>query len=116
MQVFGVAVGGVVAARSYDPHFDLNGVPRLDLVVVRSQSIDWLKEVNPALQPAAATVSSPVLVIHPVEHFWVGLPPRLAGELPIADPVEVLLDLYELRLTDQAEHFVTAVRARASAE
>ena len=34
------------------------------------------------------------------------------SQLPIADPVETLLDLYELRLTEQAEHFVTAVRER----
>jgi hypothetical protein len=61
------------------------------------------------LRITAPNAPSPVLVVHPVR--------AVEGErigqdsLPLADPVETLLDLYELRLTDQAEHMVARLRA-----
>ena len=38
-----------------------------------------------------------------------------SGALPIADPAETLLDLYDMQLTEQAEEFVRALRAKGTA-
>src|SRR6185312_3569357 len=105
----GLAIGGVVAARHYDPDFDLNGLPRLDVVVEGKVPSDWVRNVDPAMRVVPPTVPSPVLVVHPVKSLR-GIEPT-KGTLRMADPVETLLDLYELRLTDQAEHMIAHLRS-----
>jgi hypothetical protein len=105
----GLAIGGVVAARCYDPGFDLNGLPRLDVVVEGQVPSDWVRNVDPAMRVVPPTVPSPVLVVHPVKSLR-GIEPT-KGTLRMADPVETLLDLYEMRLTDQAEHMIAHLRS-----
>lgn len=102
-----VAVGGVAGARHHFPHFDLVGVPRLDLTIHcrrREPDLGFLRKLDPALQPARPD-EVPRLVLHvlrrPVVFFdkdpdtgiW-------------ADPVECLLDLHEMRLEAQAAEFL----------
>lgn len=113
-QPSGVAVGGVVAARAYDPNFDLNGIPRLDLVVNSTDQVGWLNRLNPGLRLVDSVTPSPALVLHPVPHLRIGAATWGNGKLPLADPAETLLDLYELRLTEQAEDFVTRIRERGA--
>lgn len=110
----GVAFGGVVAARHYQSDFDLNGLPRVDLTVHGDRSLDWLRFVDPTLQPLLSDENVPILVVHRL----LRPAPRFAedpqGVLPFADPAEVLLDLYELGLSEQAEEFVRLMRARGA--
>ena len=102
----GVAVGGVVAARVHDKSFDLNGIPRVDVVVERDVGLDWIRALDPALQRLPAVTSSPTLVVHPVTRVEITSANSAYPGVPIADPVETLLDLYELRLTEQAEDLI----------
>jgi hypothetical protein len=110
-----MALGGVVAARHWDRAFNLNGTPRIDVVLSAppGHSLpDLLARIAPSLVQSPRTDERTVLVIHPLrrkEAFF----ERVNGDrLLIADPVETLLDLYEMRLASQAEDLVRALRAR----
>lgn len=107
------AIGGVAAARHYDPNFNLNGLPRVDVSVVGADR-NWVGALDPALAPASAIerrAGRAVLVLHLVQRRVPGFERGDDGGW-FADPAEVLLDLYELRLSEQAEEFVHAVRRR----
>lgn len=109
----GIAIGGVIAARYYDGDFDLNGTPRLDITMARDAPPSWWRETDPALESVPRSEPSVVMVAHalfrPEPRFE-----RVPNEpLPLADPTETLLDLYELRLEAQAQHMVLRLRARS---
>lgn len=111
----GVAVGGVLAARRWDPELDLEGVPRLDLCVhapTARPSLSFIKRLDPALQPTDGR-SSVSLVIHRIRRREPLYDLADADRMPWADPVETLLDLEELRLHGQAEELVRRLRKRA---
>ena len=110
----GVAVGGVVAARVHDKSFDLNGIPRVDVVVERDVGLDWIGALDPALQRLPAVTSSPTLVVHPVTRVEITSANSAYPGVPIADPVERSPDLYELRLTEQAEDLIRRAARRSS--
>lgn len=102
-----VVIGGVYAAKHYMPTFDLEGTPRIDLSVYGYDTLDWLTRVDPALRPVRADERFAVLVIHNVQR------PRIEVEtsnMRFASPAETLLDLYDLRLTGQAEEFTSSLR------
>ena len=107
------ALGGVEAARYYMPNFNLNGHPRIDVTVGAEADLSWVKMVDPALAetPPSSGASAP-LVVHrlrrPEANFT-----RTPKGATFADPAEVLLDLHDLRLTEQADEFVHAVREGA---
>jgi hypothetical protein len=105
----GFALGGVVAARYWDPRFDLNGLPRLDLCLTRTSDVPLRKL---GLVPAGdASPERVLLVTHVVERRDPLFQPDPKGGIPYADPVETLLDLHELRLVDQAEALIKRLRA-----
>lgn len=110
-----VALGGVLAAQHWDPHFDLHGLPRLDLLVHAAPRLDvgFLQQLDPALQPADSTSAQAVLVVHPLRRPATLFAEDPGGSLPIADPVETLLDLAELRLDTQAEELIERLRQHA---
>ncbi len=120
-----MALGGVSAARHYDPEFDLEGTPRIDVSVhtfagepelgfVNQLDPDarWVGvvgKVDPALR-RTSRASEAILVVHPLrrrESLFV----RRDRGMPLADPVETLFDLHDLRLHDQAEAMVRRLRA-----
>jgi hypothetical protein len=105
----GVAVGGVSAARHYEPDFDLNGLPRLDVTTTRVDE-RWIKDIDPALRRVGPEEASPVLVVHFLRRPEPLFEKGRRGRLPFTDPAETLLDLYDLRLTTQAGEFVEALR------
>jgi hypothetical protein len=108
-----VAVGGVVAARVYCPDFDLNGIPRLDVCVLESDPLDWVQKLDPALRrgdEARASAAPPVLLVHPLGRRRLRSVPWALHRLPLADPAETLLDLYDLGLAEQAEALVQHLR------
>ncbi len=98
----GVAVGGVLAARHWDPAFDLHGLPRLDLTVHGRWSIEAL---DPALAPAGRG-DAVAVAVHPLARKEPLFGTSKKGPLPVADPVEALLDLHELGLLAQAEALI----------
>lgn len=120
----GAALGGVAAARRWDPSFDLNGTPRVDLVLHTPLTggrtpATWAREagefvgrLDPALRPRGALGGggATVLVIHRTyrrEGLFLEDP---GGVLPWADPVEVLYHLNEIGLTAQAGEMVRRLR------
>ena len=121
----GAAVGGVVAARRWDPSFDLNGTPRVDVVLQtpakRSAAADddWIRiasefvrRIDPALNPKSPQVNgATVLVLHAMyrkEPLFLEEP---RATMPWADPVEVICHLNELGLTAQAGQMLQRLRA-----
>lgn len=107
-----VAVGGVAAARHYVPAFDLNGLPRVDVTTTEQDASSWVARLDPALRPATPQERSPVLVVHHRRRAARDEPPSPGEPYPVASPAEVLLDLYDLRLTEQADDFVQTLRRK----
>lgn len=104
----GVAIGGVVAARRMSPDFDLVGTPRLDITMA-STGIgihDLLSRVDPTLQISQDPSAECAIVVHRLRRAENLFQPGRAGDLQSADEVEVLLDLHELRLEQQAADLV----------
>jgi hypothetical protein len=112
----GLAVGGVSAARHWDPHFDLHGTPRIDLVLHAPDGrVDpaRIRALDPALRPAKA--AGAVVAVHPLRRPQPLFEPATRGKLPVADPVETLLDLHELGLAEQAGQLVERLERAGSA-
>lgn len=105
-----LALGGVLAARHYDPHFDLHGLPRIDVVMHAPIDLGWVRDLDPALRRATQSERSPVLVVHPLHRPEAHFVQTSRKGLPVADAVETLLALYELHLTQRAEDLVKIIR------
>jgi len=107
-----VALGGVAAAQHWDPHFDLRGLPRLDLSLAAEGGLDlgFLRRLDPGLGPLDGE-GTPVLLVHPLQRPAALFTP--GDQIPIADPVETLLDLSELRLVDQSNALIERLERRA---
>ncbi len=111
----GLALGGVVAARHYDPNFDLNGLPRLDVTLHGPVGLAWVSKVDPALTPMITKIGEPVLIVHPLQRPKPSFVETRSHRLPIADAVETLLDLYEMGLNQQADDLVKVLRGGVNA-
>lgn len=112
-----IAISGIEGAREHYPDLDLSGALRLDLVLHGSHKSDlsFVQKLDPALQLADNPYHQADLVIHfldrPATHF------ERYGELLIADPLECLADLYDLKLDQQADqmlYFLTEKKKRVS--
>ena len=104
-----VAVGGVQAARHWDPRFDLNGLPRLDVSVhagAGAGDLAFVERLDPALKRVDSAGKGVVLAVHPLHRAEPGFEKNPKGKIDWADPVETLLDLHELRLVEQAEGMI----------
>jgi hypothetical protein len=109
-----VAIGGVVGARFWQPEFDLIGTPRVDLEVhVPEGKVDlrFVSRLDPALAPARPEVA-PILAIHVVTRAS-SLFTQYENGAQCADPIEILLDLHQLKLNKQADDFVRYWRQRS---
>jgi hypothetical protein len=101
-----IAISGIEGAREHYPELDLSGALRLDLVLHGSHKSDlsFVQKLDPALQLADNPYHQADLVIHfldrPATHF------ERYGELLIADPLECLADLYDLKLDQQADQML----------
>ena len=108
-----LAVGGVQAAKHYQPAFDLIGNPRLDLSLHsghRAADLSFVKRVDPGLERTVRRDESPTLVIHTLRRAESLFQPG-DDRLPWADPVECLLDLHEAGLESQALEFLNSFPA-----
>ena len=110
------ALAGVEAARHYMPDFNLNGHPRIDVTIGADLDLSWVKRVDPALAAAPSASGSTDLALAPLVVHRLRRPEsgfiRSRGTT-YADPAEVLLDLHELRLAEQADELVHALRERS---
>lgn len=112
-----VALGGVLAGEHWDPHFNLIGIPRLDISIHAAHGCDlsFLRALDPALQPARPGEVGPVLVIHPIRRPVSLFAEDPKGGLPFADPIETLLDVCEMRYAEQADEMVEHFRRQRDA-
>lgn len=106
-----VALGGVIAARRYHRELDLNGLPRIYLTVVGGEPTPWMERVDPALRPGRPGGAGAVVTIHRNLEAEAGFERGADGQRPLTGPAEVVLDLLDLRLTDQAETLIRHLRA-----
>lgn len=111
-----VALSGTEGARFYDPSFDLNGIPRIDLVlrdpIGKNPPDAWVQAIDPALKPASMPDSNAALAIHCLRREQSLFEDRPSKSLPVSDPVEILLDLAELRLSGQADDLMQKLVAK----
>jgi hypothetical protein len=108
----GLAISGTIGARFWAPDLDLHGDPRLDLVVHcpnAALDLSFVPRLDPALAPVAEPAEPASLVIHALRRKKSLFAPRRSNQVPVADPLECLLDLHELRLTQQANAFAKAL-------
>lgn len=108
-----VALGGVIGARHWQPEFDLVGIPRVDLELhapMGRADLRFVSRIDPALVPARTEVA-PILAVHVVTRA-VSLFEGHGKSTPWADPVEILLDLHQLKLHKQADDFMRYWRKR----
>ncbi|MFT7553413.1 MAG: hypothetical protein ACI9BV_003747 [Rhodothermales bacterium] len=110
----GRAIGGVLAAEYWHPKFDLAGIPRLDICVHSPRgghTVDFIRELDPGLEEVKSSSASVSVAVHGV--FEPEMTSQMHSEmkLPVADPVECLLDLHEMRLFDQAQALIDFLRA-----
>ena len=115
-----VALGGVQAARHWHPEFNLNGVPRIDLVLHAPDAdggdLSFVDALDPALKRISATdprhAHQVVLAVHRLARRVPLFDPDPRKGLPFADPVETLLDLQDLRLVGPADELVRFLTGR----
>jgi hypothetical protein len=112
-----VALGGVVAARHWDPGFDLHGTPRIDVLlhaplarVDPRVDLGFVQRIDPALDLIDSSSQASLLVVQPLfraSSLFVNNPD---GSLPWADPIETALGLVDLTLVAQANHLLSVLR------
>lgn len=106
-----VAVGGVTAALDFYPELDLVGSPRLDLCIHvpgKYADLSFIEELDPALQESSDPEAPVYLALHFVrskESYF----SDIAHGLKRAGLVECMLDLHEMRFSDQANDWMDAL-------
>ncbi len=111
----GAAIGGVLAARHWDPQLDLEGTPRLDLYLHSpgpAPSVAFMTQVDPALKRTDDPHASIAVAVHRIRRDNAFFASSRSNRLGWADPVDTLLDLDELRLHDQCSDLIRRLRAR----
>jgi hypothetical protein len=101
----GVAIGGAAAAHHWVRQLPLIDLPHVDLSVHAPDGApdnQLVRALNLGLVPARRD-QAPLLVLHAVPRAELLLAPDTLRGLPVADPVEALLDLYEHGQTPAAE-------------
>ena len=120
-----VALGGVEAARGWTPSFNLNGLPRIDLVLhspeIRAWAAlgqDYVRRLDPGLilREGEHKYRSAILVIHPLFRKVSLFRPNLSHGLHQTDPVETIVHLHQMGLTEQAEDLLAYLRSNTRKE
>lgn len=108
-----IAISGIEGARFHYPDIDLSGSLRLDLVLNGNHKSDlaFVQKIDPALERSDNQFLKADLVVHfldrPETRFEQGrLESATQSELLIADPLECLADLYNMRLDQQADQML----------
>jgi hypothetical protein len=123
LKLKGAAIGGVIAARRWDPSFDLNGTPRIDVVLHMAggrapseddrvgNATEFVRRIDPALARRSPRAhGATVLVLHSIYRADPLFLEEPQSPMPWADPVEVLCHLNDLGLTAQAAQLIQRIR------
>lgn len=118
-----IAVGGTIGAQHYHRDLDLIGSPRLDLTLHQAYGdVDttWMKEIDTSLERLDVKKSSlrppqARVAIHVLRRKEALFEESSHG-YRVADPAECLLDLVDLRLTDQAVAFANHFSRKISVD
>ncbi len=108
-----VAIGGIIAARTYMTGINMLGVPRLDITVHRwdtSRISHLLRRLDPGLREVERG-ELPQVALHQLyrkESFF-----KIGLEMNIADEMDCLMDLQEARLDGQAAELLDYLIKRA---
>ena len=105
-------MGGVAAARWWDPALDLHGMPRLDLIVHAPggrADLGFVAQLDPGLGPVVEPNDPGVLAVRSLTRAQ-SLFEERQGALAVADPVETILDLHDLGLDAQAGALIRRLR------
>lgn len=107
-----IAVSGIEGARLHYPDLDLSGALRLDLVLHGDPKSDlaFVNRLDPALEPLDNPYRKADLVVHFLDRPQTRFEQR--GGLLVADPLECLADLYDLRLDQQADQMLKFLSER----
>jgi hypothetical protein len=100
-----LGLAGTLGARHWYPDLDLHGDPRLDISMHcpgDHMDLNFVEKLDPALKREEDTTAPASLVIHAIRRKEPYFTQSDEG-LSIADPVECMLDLHELRLEPQAD-------------
>ncbi len=111
-----VALGGVLAARHWDPDLDLNGTPRLDLAVHApdgNPDLTFVRALDPALTLVDDPTASAALVVHPLYRAASRFAAGADRPLPLSSPIETALHLHDLGLDAQAIAIINRLRPEA---
>jgi len=103
-----LAVGGSIGARHWYPGLDLVGDPKLDLSIhcpAGQLDLEFVTDMDPALEMSLDRLEPAALTIHVIRRKDPLFQTRPDG-LTMADPVECLLDLHEMRFEPQALEFM----------
>ena len=74
--------------------------------------LSFVRDLDPALVHADPQTTSTVVAVHAVHRARPLFEHPKDESLPFADVVETLLDLYDLRLTQQADELIARMRER----
>ncbi len=102
-----IAIGGVQGAKHYFKDLDIIGMPRLDLCIHApggTVDLDFVSRLDPALEQTRDPERPVRLALHFVRRKE-SLFETSFGEMPWADPVECLSELYLAHLDQQAVGF-----------
>lgn len=111
----GIAIGGAPGARYWYPELDLVGTPRLDLSVHCPRNrldLTFVHNLDPALKNIEDRNRPASLVVHAVRRNISMFREDKSGAASWADPVECLMDLYEMHLQKQVNEFIKAAPLR----
>ncbi len=111
-----VALGGVVAARHWDPGLDLNGTPRLDLILHQPKGnldLSFVHALDPALTQVDDPSASALVVVHPLRRAASRFSEGTDRALPYSSPVETILNLHDIGLDAQAVGIINHLRPEA---
>lgn len=102
-----IAIGGVLGAKHYFKDLDIIGMPRLDLCIHApggTADLDFVSRLDPALEQTRDPERPVRLALHFVRRKE-SLFDTSSDEMPWADPVECLSELYLAHLDQQAVGF-----------
>ena len=112
-----IGIGGVPGALAVYPDLNITGSPRLDICVHapgKIADIEFVKKLDPALEPADNQMEPAQVVIHFVRSDYSYFEQHMPG-ISRASWVECMLDLHEMRLSAQADEWLKQwIREKAS--
>lgn len=104
-----IAIGGVIGAKHYFPKLDISGNVRLDLTIKgnkRTANLDFVRQLDAGLVESRGSNEVGSVAVHFSDSRADNMFMRDSNGVVWANPVQCLVDLYELRLEMQAQEML----------